>query len=143
MTVADKKIVISQESEIDFHATINDEKVSLKVSDESSLLDILRDRLGLTGAKRGCDIGTCGSCAVIIDGKALDSCVINAKDAIGAKVETIEGVEKNGMLHPLQEAFIETHGFQCGICTSGFIMSAKALLDKEPKPSSPQIVKAI
>ena len=143
MAIADKKIVKPQDTEINFHATINDELVRLNVSDESSLLDILRDELGLTGAKRGCDIGACGSCAVIINGKALDSCIVNVKDAIGAAIETIEGVEKNGMLHPLQEAFIETHGFQCGICTSGFIMSAKALLDKEPKPSYPQIVKAI
>ena len=143
MAIADKKIDTSQNSKINFQATINDELVRLNVSLDSSLLDILRDDLGLTGAKRGCDIGACGSCAVIVNGKALDACIISAKDAIGKEIETIEGVEKNGNLHPLQEAFIETHGFQCGICTSGFIMSAKALLDKEPKPTIPQIKKAI
>ncbi len=143
MAIADKKSAAAQTNAIEFHATVNGEPVFLNTTEDKSLLDILRDDLDLTGAKRGCDIGACGSCAVIVDGRALDSCIITAKDAIGTTIETVEGVAKNGELHPIQDAFIKTHGFQCGICTSGFIMSAKALLDKEPKPTLPQIKKAI
>ena len=127
----------------EFRATVNDKPIRLNISEEKSLLDVLRDDLDLTGAKRGCDVGTCGSCAVILNGRALDSCIIMAKDAVDTEIQTIEGVAIDGVLHPLQEAFITTHGFQCGICTSGFIMSGKALLDKEPKPTTDQIHKAI
>ena len=143
MVTTDKLTEVGTNETVEFRATVNDQPVLLNISEDKSLLDVLRDDLGLTGAKRGCDVGTCGSCAVILNGRALDSCIIMAKDAVDAEIQTIEGVAKDGVLHPLQEAFITTHGFQCGICTSGFIMSGKALLDKEPKPTTAQIKKAI
>ncbi len=126
-----------------FVATINGRNVELDTTSERSLLDVLRDDLDLTGAKRCCDIGTCGSCAVILNGKSVMSCVEPIERAIGGTIETVEGLAKDGELHPLQKGFIEAHGFQCGICTSGFLMSAKALLDKHPDPSDKQIEQAI
>ena len=143
MVTTDKLTEVGTNETVEFRATVNDQPVLLNISEDKSLLDVLRDDLGLTGAKRGCDVGTCGSCAVILNGRALDSCIIMAKDAVDAEIQTIEGVAKDGVLHPLQEAFITTHGFQFGICTSGFIMSGKALLYKEPKPTTAQTKKAI
>jgi len=103
------------------------------------LLQVLRDTLDLTGTKEGCSIGVCGACSVIIDGRLVSSCLTLAAGCAGKKIETIEGLAKDGKLHPLQQAFIEYGGFQCGICTPGQIMAAKALLDENAKPSEEEV----
>jgi carbon-monoxide dehydrogenase small subunit len=103
------------------------------------LLQVLRDNLGLTGTKEGCSIGVCGACSVIIDGRLVSSCLTLAAACVGKKIETIEGLAQDGKLHPLQQAFIEFGGFQCGICTPGQIMAAKALLDENPKPTEAEV----
>ncbi len=126
-----------------WRAAVNGRPVEVVTTSDRSLLDVLRDDLGLTGAKRGCDIGTCGSCTVILNGRAEMSCIVPIARAQGATIETVEGLSRDGRLHPLQQGFIDGHGFQCGICTSGFLMSAKALLDKYPNPTDRQIEQAI
>jgi carbon-monoxide dehydrogenase small subunit len=103
------------------------------------LIDFIRDRLGLTGTKRSCDIEICGACTVILDGKAVSSCSMFAYELDGKEVTTIEGLAQGDKLHPLQEAFIERGGFQCGFCTSGMILLAKTLLDQNPDPTRKQI----
>ena len=122
-----------------FRATINGKPVELVVPKNKSLLDILREDLDLTGAKKGCDIGTCGTCMVIINGMAIYACIQTAEKANGMNIETVEGLAKNGELHPVQKGFMIAQGFQCGICTPGFLMSAKAVLDKNPNPTEEQI----
>src|SRR5262245_4647713 len=102
-------------------------------------LHVLRDQIGLTGNKEGCSIGVCGACSVIIDGRLVSSCLTLAAACAGKKIETIEGLAKDGTLHPLQQAFIEYGGFQCGICTPGQIMAAKALLDENPNPTEDEV----
>ncbi|MDH4034836.1 MAG: molybdopterin-dependent oxidoreductase, partial [candidate division Zixibacteria bacterium] len=123
--------------------SVNDVPHSLEVSSDESLLDILRDRLQLKGTKCGCDVGTCGCCTVILNGKAVRSCSVAPKDVQGAKVETIESLSSTGKLHPLQQAFIDRQGCQCGFCTPGVIMAAKALLDDDPKPGDRAIKHAL
>jgi carbon-monoxide dehydrogenase small subunit len=103
------------------------------------LIDFIRDRLGLTGTKRSCDIEICGACTVILDGKAVSSCSMFAYELDGKEVTTIEGLAQGGNLHPLQESFIERGGFQCGFCTSGMILLAKTLLDQKPDPSRKEV----
>jgi carbon-monoxide dehydrogenase small subunit len=102
-------------------------------------LEVLRDVLFLTGTKEGCNDGNCGACSVIMDGVLVDSCCVLAVEAEESEIETIEGLARNGELHPLQKAFLEQTGLQCGICTPGFLMAAKALLDKNPQPDEQQI----
>jgi CO/xanthine dehydrogenase Mo-binding subunit/aerobic-type carbon monoxide dehydrogenase small subunit (CoxS/CutS family) len=126
-----------------FRAIINKKTVELIVPKDKSLLDILREDLDLVAAKKGCDIGTCGTCMVIIDGTAIYSCIQTAEKANGKTIETVENLSKDGKLHPIQKGFMIAQGFQCGICTSGFLMSAKALLDKYPDPTDKQIKTAI
>ena len=104
-----------------------------------SLLEVLRDRLGLTGAKEGCNNGNCGACAVIMDGRLVNSCCVMAAEVEGTELVTIEGVAENGQLHPLQQSFLQEAALQCGICTPGFIMSSKALLEQNPNPSEHDI----
>jgi carbon-monoxide dehydrogenase small subunit len=104
-----------------------------------SLLEVLRDEIGLTGAKEGCNNGNCGACAVILDGRVVNSCCVLAVETKGREVTTIEGIGSPESLHPLQQAFLEEAALQCGICTPGFIMSAKALLDSEPNPDEHRI----
>ena len=105
-----------------------------------SLLDVLRNEIGLTGTKKGCDVGDCGACTVILDGKPVNSCLVLALEAQGARVETVEGLQRpGGSLHPLQEHFIKYGGAQCGFCTPGILMMAKALLDENPNPSEEEI----
>lgn len=118
---------------------VNGEPYTVIVDTRETLLDALRYRLGLTGPKEGCGNGNCGSCTVTLNGATVDSCLVFAVEADGAEVTTVEGVAVNGRLHPVQQAFIETGALQCGFCTPGFIMSAKALLERNPNPSEQEI----
>jgi aerobic carbon-monoxide dehydrogenase small subunit len=120
-------------------ATINGEDMEFLADTRDSLLEALRDRLGLTGAKEGCNNGNCGACAVIMDGRLVNSCCVMAAEVDGTEVVTIEGVAENGQLHPLQQSFLQEAALQCGICTPGFIMSSKALLEQNPNPSEHDI----
>ena len=120
-------------------ATLNGEPVDFLVAPYESLLDTLRDELGLTGTKEGCNDGNCGACTVNLDGRIVDSCCVLGAEIDGSEVETIEGMADPGQLHPLQQAFLEEAALQCGICTPGFLMSAKALLEKDPHPSEHDI----
>lgn len=123
--------------------TVNGEKMSVEVNPELRLVDFLRDELQLTGTKIGCGKGECGACTVILNGKAVTSCLVPVMRAEGAVVETIEGLAKNGKLHPLQEEFINKGAIQCGFCTPGMIMSAKALLDHNNNPTKEEVKEAL
>ena len=123
--------------------TLNGEPTTVLCEDNMTLLDLIRDVIGLTGTKKGCEEAECGACTVMLDGRPVCSCVVLAREVEGHEVLTIEGVAKNGMLHPLQEKFIEKWAFQCGFCTPGMIMSAKALLDRNPHPTEVEIREAI
>ncbi len=113
---------------------INGEPVEFLAEPRQSLLEVLREELGLTGTKEGCNNGNCGACGVIFDGRVVNACCVLAVEAEGARIVTIEGIAQDGELHPLQQAFLEEAALQCGICTPGFIVAAKALLDREPNP---------
>ena len=126
---------------VDF--TVNGERVQLDVSDSARLIDVLRETLGLTGTKEGCAVGECGACTVIVNGKAVCSCITLAAGLNGADVITIEGVSKNGELDDIQQAILDHHALQCGFCTPGIVMSAKALLDANPNPTTEEIQQAI
>ena len=116
-------------------ATINSEPVEFLCSTEQTLLDVLRDELYLTGSKEGCSSGDCGACSVMLDGRLVCSCLVLGVEANGRKVETIEGMAKADELHPLQQKFLEHAALQCGICTPGFLIAAKALLERNPDPT--------
>ncbi len=118
---------------------VNGKKVEKEVPTHRLLIDFLRYDLGLTGTKEGCSVGVCGACTVLMDGKMISSCLAPVVFADGRKLTTIEGLAKDGELHPVQKSFIRYGGFQCGICTPGMILSAKALLDEVPKPNEEQI----
>jgi carbon-monoxide dehydrogenase small subunit len=118
---------------------VNGEEYDIDIEPNRLLLQALRDDLGLTGTKEGCSIGVCGACSVILDGRLVSSCLTLAIACQGKEIATIEGLAKDGKLHPLQQAFIEYGGFQCGICTPGQIMSAKALLDGNPNPTEEEV----
>jgi carbon-monoxide dehydrogenase small subunit len=120
-------------------ATINGQPAEFLCEPRQSLLESLRDSLRLTGAKEGCNNGNCGACTVIMNGVPVNSCVVLAAEAEGATIETIEGLAEHGHLHPLQQCFLEGAALQCGVCTPGFLMAAKALLDKNPKPTEHDI----
>ena len=120
--------------------TLNGSLVEVLVKPSDTLLDVLRENLGVIGPKRGCDSGDCGTCTVLINGESIRSCLTIALTVAGKEVVTIEGVAKNGELDPLQKAFHEHGASQCGFCTSGMIISAKALLEKTPNPSRDEIV---
>jgi len=122
---------------------VNGEPHDVVVEPRMTLLDVLRDNLGLTGAKKGCSLGNCGSCTVLIDGKPVLSCLLLAIEAQGKDIVTIEGLAKNGQLHPLQQAFIDYSAFQCGFCAPGMILSAEALLDDNPQPTEEEVKEAI
>ena len=122
---------------------INGDPVDAIVKDNLTLLDFLRDQLFLTGTKKGCEEGECGACTVIMDGKAVTACLVPAPAVDGRNVVTIEGVGCDGKLDPVQEAVLENHALQCGFCTPGFIMSAKALLDENPDATREEIRCAI
>ncbi len=128
---------------IDLKFNVNGKDVELSVDDSLRLLDILRDELGLTGTKEGCAIGECGACTVIMNGEAVNSCMILAGQVQNANVETVEILEKNEVLSKLQDSFLDNGAIQCGFCTPGMLMSAKALLDKNPTPSEEEIKTAL
>ncbi len=118
---------------------VNGEEVELLCEPRQSLAEVLRDVLGLTGTKEGCNDGNCGACSVVLDGRLVDSCLVLGVEAAGSRVETIEGMAQDGRLHPLQQSFLEEAALQCGICTPGFLIAAKALLEREPNPSEERI----
>ncbi len=118
---------------------LNGEDVEVLCEPRQSLLEVLRDELGLTGTKEGCNNGNCGACSVILDGRVVNSCVVFALEAEGRGVTTVEGIASNGKLHPLQQKFLEHAALQCGICTPGFIVAAKALLDRNPRPTEADV----
>lgn len=120
-------------------ATINGEETEFLCEARQSLLEALRDILGLTGTKEGCNNGNCGACSVILDGQLVDSCCVLAPEIEGKTVTTIEGIASNGQLDPLQQTFLENAALQCGICTPGFIVAARALLDRNPHPTEHEI----
>lgn len=120
-------------------ATINGDEVTWISSSRDSLLEALRDRIGLTGSKEGCNNGNCGACSVMLDGRLVNSCLVMAAEAEGARVTTVEGLATGEHLHPLQRAFLEEAALQCGICTPGFLVASKALLDDNPTPSEDEI----
>jgi carbon-monoxide dehydrogenase small subunit len=120
-------------------ATINGEEVEFLCEPRQSLLEVLRETLGLTGAKEGCNNGNCGACNVILDGALVNSCLVLAVEIDGRRLTTIEGIASPQGLHPLQEKFIAHAALQCGFCTPGFIVAAKALLDQNPNPSETEI----
>jgi len=120
-------------------ATINGEATEFLCEPQQTLLDALRDILNLTGSKEGCGSGDCGACSVIVDGRLVCSCLMLGVEAEGHKIETIESLAVNGQLHPLQQKFLEHAALQCGFCTPGFLVAAKALLDRNPNPDETEI----
>ena len=120
--------------------TINGVKTPVSASGQESLLSVLRNRLNLTGTKYGCGEGQCGACTVLLDGKAVPSCSTPVSNAVGAKITTIEGLEQNGKLSPVQQAFLDEEAYQCGYCSSGMILKATALLQDLPTPTEKQII---
>ncbi len=120
--------------------TLNGTPVDVLVTPTDTLLDVVREKLGVTGPKRGCDDGDCGACTVLLDGEPIRSCLTIALTVAGREVMTVEGLNPGAELHPLQKAFHEHGAFQCGFCTPGMLMSAKALLDKKPNPTREEIV---
>ena len=124
-------------------STVNGDAVEFVCTNDESLLDVLRNRLGLTGAKEGCGTGDCGACSVILDGRLVCSCLVLGAEMNGKKVETIEGMADGAKLHPLQQNFIDGAALQCGICTPGFLMAAQALLRKNPDLPKKKFVLAL
>lgn len=135
MSILDNQIVVSFE--------VNNRPVELLTRPNRTLLEVLREDLGLTGVKHGCDDSNCGVCTIIMDGKAVKSCSILIGQAQGSKITTIEGLEGENGLHPLQQAFIDHFAIQCGFCTPGMILSAKALLDENPQATEDEIREAL
>jgi len=119
--------------------TINGDAVQFACPPEESLMSVLRNRLGLTGVKEGCSTGDCGACSITLDGRLVCSCLVLGVEAEGRDIATIEGMAENGKLHPLQENFIDHAALQCGICTPGFLMAAKVLLERNPNPTESEI----
>jgi len=126
-------------SAVKVSTTINGDPTDFVCEPDETLLDVLRNRLGLTGAKEGCSTGDCGACSVTIDGRLTCSCLVLGAEADGAKIGTIEGMANGEKLHPLQKKFIEHAALQCGICTPGFLVAAKSLLDHNPKPTETEV----
>lgn len=123
--------------------TVNGDPYTLAVQSHHTLLQVLREQLGITSPKRGCENGECGACTVILNGVPVNSCMVLAAEADGATVETVEGLSAGGDLHPLQTAFMEHNAVQCGFCTPGMLMSSKALLDRNPHPTEDEIREAL
>ena len=126
-------------AKIHVQTMVNGDPVEVLVTPEETVLDMLRNDLGLTGTKEGCSTGDCGACSVTVDGRLICSCLMLAVEANGKKIETIEGMAKGDKLHPLQEKFLEHAALQCGICTPGFLVAAKSLLEKNPNPTETEV----
>ncbi len=126
-------------SQVHVSTTINGDAVEYLCEPDETLLDVLRDRLGLTGSKEGCGSGDCGACSVTLDGRLVCSCLVLGAEAQGRAVATIEGMAEGGQLHPLQRKFLEHAALQCGICTPGFLVAAKSLLERNPDPSETEV----
>ena len=123
--------------------TINERKILISVDEDLRLIDLLRDKLGLIGTMEGCGEGECGACTVIMDGETVNSCLVMAFQADGSNILTIEGMAKDGVLHPVQRAYMEEGAVQCGFCIPGMVLSTKALLDKNPSPNRDEIREGI
>jgi aerobic-type carbon monoxide dehydrogenase small subunit (CoxS/CutS family) len=128
---------------VQLNLTINGETAEVSFAPYKTLLEVLREDLALTGTKHGCELGECGACAVLVDGEPQLSCLLLALDCAGRKVETVEGLARGAELHPLQAAFADLGAAQCGYCTPGLLMTAKALLEREPNPSRERIREAV
>jgi len=126
-------------SRLQVNTTINGDEIDFLCDPGETLLDVLRNHLGLTGAKEGCGSGDCGACTVNLDGRIVCSCLVLAAEAEGSKIETIEGMADGAELHPLQRKFIEHAALQCGICTPGFLIASKALLERNPDPTETEV----
>jgi aerobic-type carbon monoxide dehydrogenase small subunit (CoxS/CutS family) len=134
---------VSQAVKTRLNLTVNGEEQQVLVNPAKTLLEILREDLTLTGTKHGCELGECGACTVMRDGQPILSCMVLALECEGSLIETVEGMAVNGQLHPLQTAFAEHGGLQCGYCTPGMLITAKALLETESEPTRPQIREAL
>jgi carbon-monoxide dehydrogenase small subunit len=130
---------MSVHEKVRVRTAINGEPVEFLCEPRQSLLECLRDILNLTGTKEGCNDGNCGACTVLLDGRIVTSCLVLGVEAEGREIVTIEGIAAGSALHPVQQAFLENAALQCGVCTPGFIVAAKALLDREPHPSEERI----
>lgn len=128
---------------IDIQLTVNGKEFFLSIDEDKRLIDVLREDLGLTGVKEGCGEGECGACTVIMDGKTVNSCLVMGFQANGSNIVTIEGLEKDGRLDPVQQAFIDVGAVQCGFCIPGMILSVRALLDENPNPTEEEIREGI
>lgn len=128
---------------IEIKLDINEKEYIVQVEESATLLDVLRDDLGLTGTKRGCEVGECGACTVIMDGKTVNSCLVLAAQAQGSKITTIEGLAKDNKLHPVQESFLNHDAVHCGFCTPGMVLSAVNLLDHNSHPTEAEIKEAL
>jgi aerobic carbon-monoxide dehydrogenase small subunit len=122
---------------------VNNKQYEFSVSPNKTLLELLREDMGLTGTKEGCGLGECGACTIIMNGQTVNSCLVLAVEADGKEITTIEGLAEGEKLHPVQQAFVDEGGLQCGFCTPGMIMSSKALLDKNPNPTTEEIKRGI
>jgi carbon-monoxide dehydrogenase small subunit len=127
----------------ELHITVNGDAHHLLVETSRTLLDVIRDDIGLTGTKNGCGAGECGACTVLLDNAPVNSCLVLAHEAAGREVMTIEGLATGGVLHPIQEAFVSQGAIQCGFCTPGMVMSTKALLDRNPDPTREEILSGL
>jgi aerobic-type carbon monoxide dehydrogenase small subunit (CoxS/CutS family) len=132
---------MNQKRHISF--TLNGEPAEVAFAPHKTLLEVLREDLALTGTKHGCELGECGTCTVLVDGRSILSCLMLGVDAEGREVTTVEGMAENGQLHPLQDTFADTGAAQCGYCTPGFMLAAKELIDKNAKPSRDEIKEAL
>ena len=130
---------VSEAQFIPISFTLNGRLQEVEVQPHELLLDVVRERLGLTGAKRSCDVEVCGACTLLVDGRPVSACTTLAFEIRGRSLLTIEGLAENGKLHPLQQAFIDHGGFQCGFCTPGMILAAKSLLDENPEPTEAEL----
>lgn len=137
-------ILISNDQQVPLQFYVNGQKYNLSITTDMRLVDVLRDKLGLIGVKEGCGVGECGACTVLLNGKAVNSCMMLAIRAQDAQIETIEGLSGiHGQIHPLQKSFIENNAVGCGFCTPGTILSAKALLDTNAHPATEEIREAV
>ncbi len=132
-----------EQHNITIHFKINGEKEQLEIPAGMTALELIRDRLELKGTKEGCGIGECGACTIIVDGRAVNACLMFAAQLDGREISTVESLDQTGQLHPIQEAFAEQHAVQCGFCTPGLLMSTRALLTEQSNPDRSEIVKAI